>query len=105
MLEENFIANPTKIKVIGLGGGGSNSITRMVKGDIQGMEFIAMKTGAQALAHTEAPARIQLGEKVSKGLGAGGGHTLGRKAAGEDRDETPGYEHTPAVIFQRWRIG
>jgi len=87
MAETSFITNPTKIKVIGLGGGGCNAITRMVKGDIQGVEFIAMNTDAQALAHTEAPTRIQLGEKASKGLGVGGDHALGRKAAEEGRDE------------------
>ncbi|MFC1992656.1 cell division protein FtsZ, partial [Chloroflexota bacterium] len=74
-------------KVIGLGGGGSNAITRMVRQEIQGVEFIAMNTDAQSLAVTEAPTRVQLGEKLTKGLGVGGDHNLGQKAAEESRDE------------------
>ncbi len=87
MAKSSFVANPAKIKVIGLGGGGSNAITRMVREDIQGVEFIAMNTDAQALAVTEAPIRIQLGEKLTRGLGVGGDHNLGQKAAEESREE------------------
>ena len=87
MAKTSFVANPAKIKVIGLGGGGSNAITRMVREEIQGVEFIAMNTDAQALAITEAPVRIQLGEKLTRGLGVGGDCTLGQRAAEESRDE------------------
>ena len=87
MAKSSFVANPAKIKVIGLGGGGSNAITRMVREEIQGVEFIAMNTDAQALAVTEAPVRVQLGEKLTRGLGVGGDHNLGQKAAEESRDE------------------
>jgi len=87
MAKTSFVANPAKIKVVGLGGGGSNAITRMVREEIQGVEFIAMNTDAQALAITEAPIRLQLGEKLTKGLGVGGDHALGQKAAEESREE------------------
>jgi len=87
MAKSSFVANPARIKVIGLGGGGCNAVTRMVREEIQGVEFIAMNTDAQALAITEAPTRIQLGEKLTKGLGVGGDHNLGQKAAEENRDE------------------
>ncbi len=87
MARTSFVANPAKIKVIGLGGGGCNAVTRMVREDIQGVEFIAMNTDAQALAVCEAPQCIQLGTKVTKGLGVGGDHNLGMKAAEENRDE------------------
>jgi len=87
MAKTSFVPNPAKIKVIGLGGGGCNAITRMVREEIQGVEFIAMNTDAQALAITEAPTRIQLGEKLTKGLGVGGDHAMGQKAAEESRDE------------------
>ncbi len=87
MAKSSFVANPAKIKVVGLGGGGSNAITRMVREEIQGVEFIAMNTDAQALAVTEAPIRVQLGEKLTRGLGVGGDHNLGQKAAEESRDE------------------
>ena len=87
MARSNFSASPVKIKVVGLGGGGSNAITRMVRDGVAGVEFIAMNTDAQALAITEAPTRIQLGEKLVRGLGAGGDHHVGQKAAEECRDE------------------
>ena len=87
MARSTFVAGPAKIKVIGLGGGGSNAVTRMVMEDIQAVEFIAMNTDAQALAICEAPTRVQLGEKLTKGLGVGGDHSLGQKAAEESQDE------------------
>jgi len=87
MAKTSFAPNPARIRVIGLGGGGCNAITRMVREEIQGVEFIAMNTDAQALALTEAPTRFQIGEKLSRGLGVGGDHALGQKAAEESRDE------------------
>ena len=87
MAKSSFAPNPARIKVIGLGGGGCNAITRMVREEIHGVEFIAMNTDAQALATTEAPIRIQLGEKLTRGLGAGGDHIMGGKAAEENREE------------------
>jgi cell division protein FtsZ len=87
MAKSSFVPSPAKIKVIGLGGGGCNAITRMVQEGIQGVELIAMNTDAQALAITEAPARIQLGEKLTKGLGVGGDCNQGQKAAEESREE------------------
>ncbi len=87
MAKSTFSPNPAKIKVCGLGGGGCNAITRMVREQIQGVEFIGMNTDAQALSITEAPIRVQLGEKLTKGLGVGGDHEMGQKAAEESRDE------------------
>jgi len=87
MAKTSFVPNPAKIKVIGLGGGGSNAITRMVREEILGVGFIAMNTDAQALAITEAPIRIQIGQKLTKGLGVGGDHVMGQRAAEESRDE------------------
>ena len=87
MAKASFAISPAKIKVIGLGGGGCNAVTRMVQEDIQGVEFIAVNTDAQAMALTEAPTRIQLGERLTKGLGVGGDHILGQKAAEESRDD------------------
>ena len=87
MARTSFVANPAKIKVIGLGGGGCNAVTRMVRENIQGVEFIAMNTDAQALAICEAPQVVQLGAKLTKGLGVGGDHVVGTKAAEENRDE------------------
>ena len=87
MARTSYVPSPAKIKVIGLGGGGCNAVTRMVREGIQGVEFIAMNTDAQALGITEAPVRIQLGERLTRGLGVGGDHKLGYKAAEESRSE------------------
>jgi cell division protein FtsZ len=70
-----------------MGGGGSNAVTRMVREQIRGVEFIVMNTDAQALAVAEAAVRIQLGERITRGLGAGGNHVIGQKAAEESLDE------------------
>jgi len=87
MAKAAFNPSPARIKVIGLGGGGCNAITRMVREQIRGVEFIGMNTDAQALSVTEAPIRVQLGEKLTRGLGVGGDHNVGQKAAEETRDE------------------
>ena len=87
MAKTSFVPSPAKIKVIGVGGGGCNAVTRMVREEIYGVEFVAMNTDAQALAVTEAPTRVQLGEKLTRGLGVGGDEGQGRRAAEESRDE------------------
>ena len=86
MAKQIFTPSPARIKAIGIGGGGSNAITRMVREGIKGVDFIAMNTDGQALALAEAPTRIQLGEKLTRGLGAGGDHKVGAKAAEESCD-------------------
>jgi cell division protein FtsZ len=87
MSKANFVPTGAKIKVVGLGGAGSNAITRMVREQIRGVEFIAMNTDAQQLAFTEAAVRLQLGERLTRGMGAGGDYTIGMKAAEESRDQ------------------
>src|SRR5512143_748121 len=76
-----------RIKVIGVGGGGSNAVNRMIDEGIQGVEFITVNTDAQALTLTKAPMRVRLGDKLTRGLGAGGDPEIGRKAAEESADE------------------
>jgi cell division protein FtsZ len=76
-----------EIKVIGVGGGGSNAVNRMIEADLSGVEFIVANTDAQALQSSNAKSKIQLGEKITKGLGAGADAEIGKKAAEEDRDE------------------
>jgi cell division protein FtsZ len=75
------------IKVIGIGGGGCNAVDRMIDGQIQGIEFITVNTDNQALMRTKANNRIQIGEKITRGLGAGANPEIGEKAASESRDE------------------
>jgi cell division protein FtsZ len=86
MTTSTHLAGRVKIKVIGVGGGGCNAITRMVHGQIPGVDFIAMNTDVQHLKSTEAPVRIPLGERVTRGLGAGGDPLIGRKCAEESLD-------------------
>ena len=76
-----------RIKVIGVGGGGSNAVNRMMDEGIQGVEFIVANTDAQALVLTKSPTRVRLGDKITRGLGAGGNPEIGRKAAEESADE------------------
>jgi len=99
MARSNFSASSVRIKVVGLGGGGSNAVTRMVRDGVAGVEFIAMNTDAQSLAIAEAPIRIQLGEKLVGGLGAGGDHTVGHKAAEECRDEIKEVVNGAEMVF------
>ena len=87
MTQSINVPSPAKIKVIGMGGSGCNAITRMVQEGIRGVEFVAMNTDTQHLEITEAATKIQLGAKSARGLGAGGDHTRGRKAAEECMDE------------------
>lgn len=76
-----------KIKVIGVGGGGNNAVNRMISSGLQGVEFISVNTDAQALIHAMAPKRIQIGEKLTRGLGAGARPEIGEQAAQESREE------------------
>ena len=76
-----------KIKVIGAGGGGNNAVNRMVEAGLQGVEFIAVNTDKQALQTSKAEYKIQIGEKLTRGLGAGANPEVGKKAAEESKDE------------------
>jgi len=76
-----------RIKVIGVGGAGQNAVNRMIEEGIQGVEFIAANSDAQALTLSSAPTRVRLGDKITRGLGAGGDPEIGRKAAEESSDE------------------
>ena len=78
--------NLAKIKVVGVGGGGNNAVNRMITSGLQGVEFIAINCDAQALLLSKAQNRIQIGEKLTKGLGAGANPEIGQKAAEESRE-------------------
>ncbi|HOG47820.1 MAG TPA: cell division protein FtsZ [Anaerolineae bacterium] len=75
------------IKVVGVGGGGSNAVNRMIDAGLRGVEFISVNTDAQALMLSRAPVRVRIGDKLTKGLGAGGDPSVGGKAAEESSDE------------------
>ena len=75
------------IKVIGCGGGGSNAVDRMIAADLKGVQFIALNTDAQALQLSNASVKIQVGQKLTKGLGAGSNPEIGQRSAEESRDD------------------
>ncbi|MCA9887801.1 MAG: cell division protein FtsZ, partial [Anaerolineae bacterium] len=80
---ENF----AQIKVVGVGGGGNNAVNRMITEGLGGVEFIAVNTDSQALMLSKAKTRIRIGEKLTRGLGAGGNPEIGKKAAEESSDD------------------
>ena len=81
------LLNSAKIKVIGVGGGGGNAVNRMIESHLEGVEFVVANTDLQALKLSNAPVKIQLGVKLTNGLGAGANPDVGRKAALEDADK------------------
>lgn len=85
--DEIVPSNVAKIKVIGVGGGGCNAVNRMIASDLAGVEFWSINTDAQALTSASALNRLQIGQKLTRGLGAGGNPAIGQKAAEESRDE------------------
>ncbi len=80
---ENFAL----IRVIGVGGGGSNAVNRMIRAEMMGVEFIACNTDAQALLQADAPHKIRIGDKITRGLGAGGDASIGQRSAEEDSEK------------------
>ena len=75
------VENFARIKVLGIGGGGSNAVNRMMEEGVRGVEFIAVNTDAQALMLSTAPNRVRIGDKLTKGLGSGGDPNIGAKAS------------------------
>lgn len=84
---ETSFQNSAKIKVIGVGGGGNNAVNRMITAGVNGVDFIAVNSDSQALALSKAEKKIQIGEKLTKGLGAGANPEIGEKAAEESREQ------------------
>lgn len=100
MLIKPDIARFAKIKVIGLGGGGSNAVNSMIStGSIQGVDFIAINTDAQALLTCQAQTKIQIGENVTRGLGAGGNPQIGKEAAEESKEKIKNALEGADMIF------
>ena len=91
-----YVENFAQIKVVGVGGGGQNAVNRMIEEGIQGVEFIAVNTDSQALMLSNAPQRLRIGEKLTKGLGSGGNPEIGQRAA-EQQLET---HHTVALAMR-----
>ncbi len=97
--------NGPLVKVIGVGGGGTNAVDRMIQVGIPGVQFIAANTDGQALALSEAPHRIQLGPQTTKGLGAGGSPDIGARAAAESSDELRELLSGSEILFVALGLG
>jgi cell division protein FtsZ len=98
-IEESKISSGAKIKVIGVGGGGGNMVNHMIKEGVSGIELIVANTDAQALESSLAPIKIQLGEKITKGLGAGMIPETGREAAQESYEEIKSVLESADIVF------
>ncbi|MCU0526437.1 MAG: cell division protein FtsZ [Elainella sp. Prado103] len=98
--DEIVPSSVARIKVIGVGGGGCNAVNRMIASDVAGVEFWSINTDAQALTQASAMNRLQVGQKLTRGLGAGGNPAIGQKAAEESRDEiASALEHADLVFI------
>ena len=87
MLDNNDFEQVVSIKVVGVGGGGGNAVNRMIEAGINSVDFIALNSDKQALTYSKAPNKIQIGDKLTKGRGAGGFPEIGMKCAEESREE------------------
>ncbi len=85
--EGDHVENFAEIKVVGVGGGGANAVNRMIAEGLQGVNFISVNTDAQALVHSRATRKIRIGDKLTRGLGAGGDPVIGEKAAEESAED------------------
>ncbi|MBP7964489.1 MAG: cell division protein FtsZ [Caldilineaceae bacterium] len=100
-----FVDNFAQIKVIGIGGAGQNAVNRMIKEGIQGVEFIAINTDAQALMLSNAPQRIRIGDKLTKGLGSGGKPEIGKQAAMESSKDVEEILQGADMVFVTAGLG
>ena len=103
-LDHEFRAG-ARIKVVGVGGGGGNAVDRMVVSGLDAIEFIVANTDAQALAQSSAPVRLQIGAKLTKGLGAGADPNIGRQAALEDTEQLIGALDGADMVFVTTGLG
>ena len=99
------VENFAQIKVVGVGGGGSNAVNRMIEEGLVGVDFLAVNTDAQALLLSEAHTRMRIGDKLTRGLGAGGDPDIGRKAAEESSDELYQVLDSADMVFITAGIG
>ena len=101
-MEQNNVA---AIKVIGVGGAGTNAVNRMIDSGLQGVDFIAINTDKQALTLSKAPTKVQIGDKLTKGLGAGANPEVGKHAAEESREEISGIVKGADLVFVTCGMG
>ena len=99
MRRENKFYNNTQIRVVGVGGGGSNAVNHMISAGLQNIQFISINTDHQSLANSKAPNRIQIGKQVTQGLGTGGNPTKGKRAAYEAKQDIKNALKDTDILF------
>jgi len=102
--EENATQN-ARMKVVGVGGGGGNAVNRMIEEHLEGVEFISVNTDAQALMNSKADVKIQIGKKLTRGLGAGARPEIGRQAVEENREDTKRVLGNADLVFVTCGMG
>ena len=102
--EESATQN-ARMKVVGVGGGGGNAVNRMIDEHLEGVEFISVNTDAQALLNSKSDVKVQIGKKLTRGLGAGARPEIGRQAIEENRDEVGAVAHRRGPRFHHLRHG
>ena len=103
-LEENTAQN-ARMKVVGVGGGGGNAVNRMIDEQLQGVEFISVNTDSQALLSSKSDIKVQIGRKLTRGLGAGARPEIGRQAIDENRDEVSSTIQNADLVFVTCGMG
>ena len=108
MQYENYLNEPenfAQIKVVGVGGGGANAVNRMIAEGLRGVDFVAVNTDAQALLMSDAPQRVRIGDKLTRGLGAGGDPEIGQKAAEESAEDIQEIMADADMVFVTCGLG
>jgi cell division protein FtsZ len=98
-------AQNARMKVVGVGGGGGNAVNRMILEELAGVQFISVNTDAQALAASRSDVKVQIGKKLTRGLGAGARPEIGRQAIEENRDEVQQYLQDSDLVFVTCGMG
>ena len=102
---EESTSQNARMKVVGVGGGGGNAVNRMIEERLSGVEFISVNTDAQALLNSKSDVKIQIGKKLTRGLGAGARPEIGKQAVEENRDEVSRVLTNADLVFVTWGMG
>ena len=102
---EESTSQAARMKVVGVGGGGGNAVNRMIEEHLEGVEFISVNTDAQALLNSKSDVKIQIGKKLTRGLGAGARPEIGKQAIDENREEVSRAMHNADLVFVTCGMG
>ena len=102
---EESQSQAARMKVVGVGGGGGNAVNRMIEEHLEGVEFISVNTDAQALLNSKSDVKIQIGKKLTRGLGAGARPEIGKQAIDESREEVSRAMHNADLVFVTCGMG